>query len=291
MTKTNKLTLGAHMSAAGGVHNALLIAKSANCQCVQLFSANQRQWHAKPLTTEQIDLFKETAHTTALSPLVVHASYLINLAAINKMTLTQGLRALKQEFQRCHQLGIDYLVLHPGAHMEKGEKAGLKKIVTSLNQVLQEDWSCQLLLETTAGQGTSLGHRFDQLATIIENIERPDQVGVCLDTCHVFAAGYDLRTPSTYRDTIKQFDKTIGLKRLKVIHVNDSKTDFNSHVDRHEHITKGRIGRAAFRNLMTDPRITKLPLILETPKGNSPAGRDYDKINLATLRRLFTKGT
>ena len=286
MTKPNKLTLGAHMSAAGGPHNALLIAKTANCQCVQLFSANQRQWQVKPLTTEQIDLFKETAKTTALSPLVVHASYLINLAAINKTTLNQGLAALKQEFQRCDQLGIDYVVLHPGAHMEKGENAGLKKIVTSLNHVLQEDWNCQLLLETTAGQGTSLGHRFEQLAYIIENIERPDRLGVCLDTCHVFAAGYDLRTPETYRDTIKQFDKTIGLSRLKVVHVNDSKTPFNSHVDRHEHITKGRIGRTAFRNLMTDPRITKLPLILETPKGNSPTGRDYDKINLATLRRL-----
>jgi len=286
MIRADKLTLGAHMSVAGGLHNALLIAKSANCQCVQLFSANQRQWHAKPLTTEQIDLFKKTSRQTALSPLVVHASYLINLAAVDRTTLARGLRALKEEFQRCDQLGIDFLVLHPGAHLEKGEKAGLKKIVTSLNRVLQDDWNCRLLLETTAGQGTSLGHRFDQLAAIIENIERPDRLGVCLDTCHVFAAGYDLRTPSAYRDTIRQFDKTIGLSRLKVVHINDSKTGFNSRVDRHEHIAKGRIGRAAFGNLMTDPRITKLPLILETPKGKSPAGRDYDKQNLATLRRL-----
>lgn len=280
------LELGAHMSAAGGLENALLIAKQANCQCVQLFSANQRQWQAKKLTAEQMDRFGQVYEESGLHTLVVHASYLINLAAINKETYKKSLVALREELQRCDALGIHYLVLHPGAHMDAGVEAGLRKVVQSLNRVLDNDWKCRLLLETTASQGSSLGCRFEHLAKILAGLKNPERAGICLDTCHVFAAGYDLRKPASYRKVIGDFGNIIGLDQLKVVHVNDSKTPLGSHVDRHEHIGKGQLGRSSFQNLMRDRRITRLPLILETPKGTSPGGKDLDKLNLATLRRL-----
>ena len=177
-------------------------------------------------------------------------------------------------------------MLHPGAHMQAGVEAGLKKVIQSLNRVFKRDWKCQLLLETTAGQGSCLGCEFEHLAEIRAGLKRPEQVGICLDTCHVFAAGYDLTTSAGYQKTLRDFEKIIGFEHLKVVHVNDSKTDLGSRVDRHEHLGKGKLGRKAFKHLMTDRRITRLPLILETPKGTSPGGRDYDQLNLATLRRL-----
>ncbi len=281
-----KLKLGAHMSAAGGLENALLIAKNAGCQCVQLFSANQRQWHAKPVSDEQVEVFRQTYQSSGLADLVVHASYLINLAATNVETHKKSVNALREELGRCERLGIDYLVLHPGAHMDAGETKGIEKITESLNRVLTNGWAGQLLLETTAGQGSSVGCRFEHLAEIRAGLERPEKVGVCMDTCHVFAAGYDIRSPEGYRQTMKDFDQTVGLKHLKVLHVNDSKTAFGSRVDRHEHLGKGNIGKSGFANLVNDNKLNKLPLILETPKGTSPGGRDYDKLNLAYLRKL-----
>ena len=274
------------MSAAGGLENALLIARGAKCRCVQFFSANQRQWRAKALTAEQIDLFRQTYATSGLETLVVHGSYLINLAATNREFLKKSIAALVEEFVRCDQLGSDFLVLHPGADMGAGETAGIAKVAASLNRVLNKDWKCQLLLETTAGQGSSLGHRFEQLAAIIASVERPEQIGVCLDTCHVFAAGYELRSRSGFQKTIRQFKETVGLERLKVLHVNDSRTDMGSRVDRHDHIGKGKIGKEAFGYLVNDARLNRLPFILETPKGKSPGGRNFDMLNLATLRRL-----
>ncbi len=285
MAKNIELELGAHMSAAGGVENALLIAQKANCQCVQLFSANQRQWKAKQLTQDQIDLFKSTYKETGLKTLVVHASYLINLAAINDETLDKSIQALKDELTRCDQLGIHYLVMHPGAHMKAGVESGLEKIVKSLDEVFKTNWQVQLLLETTAGQGSSLGCEFEHLAYIRENVKRPEALGVCLDTCHIYAAGYDIKSPENYKTVMKDFNKIVGLDNLKVLHVNDSKKPLGSKVDRHDHLGKGELGKQAFINLMTDKRITKLPLILETPKGTSPGGKDYDLINLAALRR------
>jgi deoxyribonuclease-4 len=285
-TKAKKLKLGAHMSAAGGLENAITIAVNAGCQTLQLFSANQRQWKAKKLTSEQVDIFKQTYAESGLEELVVHASYLINLAAINEETLQKSLVALGEELDRCDQLGIHYLVLHPGAHMKAGVDAGIKMVINSLNHVYKKDWNCQLLLETTAGQGSCLGCEFEELAKIRAGLKKPTQVGVCLDTCHVFAAGYDLTTKTGYQKTLREFENTIGIEHLKVVHVNDSKTPLGSRVDRHDHIGKGKLTQAAFKHLMTDNRITRLPLILETPKGTSPGGRDYDKLNLATLRRL-----
>jgi deoxyribonuclease IV len=282
------LILGAHLSVAGERENALLAAEKYRCQCVQMFVVNQRQWRRPVLTDEQIQRFRETQRETKISPIVVHASYLINLAAAERDTYQKSLMVVTDELRRCEALGADYYVLHPGAHMEQGEEMGLKKIVTSVNKVFNKigDGNCKLLLETTAGQGTSLGCRFEQLAYIIEHTESSHRLGVCLDTSHIFAAGYDFRTPETFRQTIRQFDDTVGLDRLKVIHANDSKTELGSQVDRHEHIGKGKLGKQAFRSFLTDPRTRYLPYILETPKGKSPGGRDLDKLNLNTLRRL-----
>lgn len=286
MMKASHLNLGSHTSTAGGLENALLIARKVGCTCVQLFSANQRQWNARPISDEQVDLFHQTWQQTGLREKVVHASYLINLAAINSETHKKSVKALGEELARCEKLQIDYLVMHPGAHMGRGESAAIKKIVTALNKVLQTDWQGQLLLETTAGQGSSVGCRFEHLAEIRAGLDDPTRVGICLDSCHVFAAGYDIKSADGYQQTIGEFDSIIGLEHLKVLHVNDSKTPLGSRVDRHEHLGKGKIGREGFKNLVSDNRINRLPWILETPKGVSPGGRDYDKINLGCLRRL-----
>ena len=276
------------MSAAGSLENALWAAKKHRCSCVQLFVTNQRQWLRSPLTDDEAETFIRTRSETGIAPVVAHGSYLANLAAVDPATYKKSISALADELIRCEKLEVDYYVIHPGAHMGKGEKAGLNKIVTSINKVFSgvNSHHCRLLLETTAGQGTCLGHRFEQLAEIISRVDRPKLLGVCLDTCHIFAAGYDFRTPESFNETIRQFDQTIGLKKLKIIHANDSKTDLNSRVDRHEHIGKGFIRNQGFQNFLTDPRTRKLPFILETPKGLSPGRRSFDMLNLATLRRL-----
>ncbi|MCP4710689.1 MAG: deoxyribonuclease IV [Planctomycetes bacterium] len=276
------------MSVAGGLQNALLTAQKKRCTCVQLFCVNQRQWNHPPLSEEQVETFLETKNKTHLSPIVVHGSYLINLAAIEKTTHQKSLKALADQWVRCERLQADYYVIHPGAHMGRGEKAGLDKIVTSINHVTTKIniGKCMLLLEATAGSGTVLGCRFEQLQYILEHVNHPDSIGICLDTSHVFAAGYDIASLPGFDKTIDEFNKTIGLSNLKVVHANDSKTPLNSRVDRHEHIGKGQLGKQAFRNFLTDPRTCNLPYILETPKGTSPGGRDLDMLNLATLRRL-----
>ncbi len=285
--KTEPLILGVHQSIAGGLDQALYQARKMRCQTVQFFCSNQRQWKHLPLTAAQIDAFDKAKEITRLTPLIVHGSYLINPAAADVNTLEKSICALLDEYRRCDMLGVDYLVIHPGSHMGQGEAEGLRKISQAINQVFDQiKSSVTILLETTSGQGTSLGCTFEQLAATIEGIEDSGRVGVCLDTCHVFAAGYDIRDPDAYQNTMKKFDKIIGFKRLRVIHVNDSKNELGSHVDRHEHIGKGRLGRQAFRNFLTDKRLRHIPFILETPKGRSPGGKDYDMLNLAALRRL-----
>jgi len=286
-TKPEPLILGVHQSIAGGLDQALYQARKMRCQTVQFFCSNQRQWKHLPLTSSQIDAFQKAKEITRLTPLIVHGSYLINPAASDVNTLDKSICALMDEYKRCDLLGVDYLVIHPGSHMGQGEATGLRKISQAINQVLdQVTSSVSILLETTSGQGTSLGCTFEQLAAIIEGIEDASRAGVCLDTCHVFAAGYDIRDANAYQNTMKRFDKIIGIKRLHVIHVNDSKTELGSRVDRHEHIGKGRLGRQAFRNFLIDKRLRHIPFILETPKGRSPGGKDYDRLNLISLRRL-----
>jgi len=292
MTQQNikiPLVLGAHMSIAGGLENALLAGQKRRCQCIQMFVANQRQWQHPPLTDQQIKTFRQTRDKTSLSPVAAHASYLINLAAADKTVYRKSITALSDEYDRCRRLQLEYLIIHPGAHMGQGPPKGIKKIVGALNHILNKyDRShCKIILETTAGQGTCLGHTFAQIAKIISTSAHPRRLGVCLDTCHIFAAGYDFRTESAYRNTMREFDQTIGLSKLEVIHINDTRTDLGSHVDRHEHIGKGFIGRDGFRHFLTDHRLRHIPFILETPKGLSPGGRDLDMLNLAALRRLI----
>jgi len=238
-----------------------------------LFCVNQHQWNHPPLTDEQIETFLNTKNNTNLSPVVVHGSYLINLAAKEKSTHQQSLKALADQWVRCEQLQADYYVLHPGAHMGQGEKAGLDKIVTSINRVMTKVNinRCMLLFETTAGSGTVLGRRFEQLKYLLEHVKHPKNVGICLDTSHVFAAGYDIVSRQGFDKTIDEFDKTIGLSNLKVVHANDSKTALNSRVDRHEHIGKGQLGKQAFRNFLTDPRTCNYPISSKPPKAHHPA--------------------
>lgn len=275
------------MSIAGGLENALLDARRKRCGCVQLFVANQRQWRHPPLTEEQIEVFHRTRQSARLDPVIAHSSYLINPAAPDADIYKRGVAALADEYDRCGRLGIDYLVFHPGSHKGSGLQKGILRVVEAIKKVLDKhDNPCRLLVETTAGQGDSVGCRFEHLAEILGRVKSPDRLGVCLDTCHVFAAGYELRTKGGCKQTFKIFDDIVGCENLKVIHANDTKTDFNSGVDRHEHIGKGKLGREAFRNLLADRRLRKLPFILETPKGKSPGGRDYDMLNLAMLRRL-----
>ncbi|MBN1844967.1 MAG: deoxyribonuclease IV [Sedimentisphaerales bacterium] len=286
---TNEFPIvGAHMSVAAGLEQALIAAWRYRCRCVQMFVVNQRQWQRPALTDEQVRLFRRTRRQTHIAPVVVHASYLINLAAADRDTHRRSLAAAADELQRCERLRADYYVLHPGAHRGRGEKRGLDKIVASLDRLFGRVafGRCRLLLETTAGAGSSLGWRFEQLAYILEHVEQAGRLGVCLDTSHVFAAGYDIRSPESFDRTLRQLDRTVKLARLKVIHANDSRTGLNSRRDRHEHIGKGALGRQAFRNFLTDRRTRRLPFILETPKGTSPGGRDLDRLNLNALRRL-----
>lgn len=278
---------GAHLSVAGGMSRALHSAAALRMKTVQVFVKNQRQWHAPPLSTAQIDAWHAARLRHAdIRPLVAHASYLLNLASASAALRRQSIAALTDELRRCAQLEIDYLVLHPGAAGDQAPGVACLRVAQALNQVLDRLRQTRVmpLLETTAGQGTSLGRSFEELALMLDGASHP--VGVCVDTCHVFAAGYDIRDPASYQRMTALAADTIGLERVRCWHVNDSLADLGARVDRHAGIGKGRIGHAGFRNLLADARFAGLPMILETPKGCSPGGRDLDSLNLATLRRL-----
>jgi deoxyribonuclease-4 len=282
--RQSKILLGAHMSIGGGVHMAIERACSINCTAMQIFVKNNMQWFARPLVKEEIRAFLN--HRRAeLASVFAHANYLINLAATNPQFHANSLRALSEELTRADQLELPFLVLHPGAHLGMGEEAGLEKIIASLDRVLAgiPKVKTRIALETTAGQGSCLGDKFEHFAHIISCVREPQRLCVCLDTAHVFAAGYDIGSEAATRKMLAQFDRTIGLDRLVAIHANDSKTTRGSRVDRHEHIGKGRIGLDAFRFIMRDRRLRKIPKVLETPKGKDLA---QDVINLSTLRAL-----
>jgi len=280
------ILLGAHMSIAGGVHMAIERGRSIKCTAIQMFVKNNMQWFARPLMPEEIRVFLEHRQRSELLSIFAHANYLINLAATNPQFHANSLRALAEELIRANQLELPFLVLHPGAHLGAGEEAGLEKIAGSIDRVFRKipRVKTRLALETTAGQGSCLGHTFEQIAYIIENVREPERVCVCLDTAHVFAAGYDIGTEAAIKKTFREFDRTIGLDRLAAIHVNDSKTERGSRVDRHEHIGKGKIGLDAFRFIMRDRRFRKIPKVLETPKGKDLR---EDVENLKTLRELL----
>jgi deoxyribonuclease IV len=282
---TQKILLGAHMSIRGGVSMAIERARSIHCTAMQIFVKNNMQWFARPLRREEIRAFLDHVQRGELSSIFGHANYLINLAATNPQFYANSIRALSEELIRADQLELPSLVLHPGAHLGAGEEAGLEKIIASIDEVFRKipKVKTKIALETTAGQGSCIGHRFEHLAYIIANVREPERLCVCLDTAHVFAAGYDISSEASTRKTLREFDRVIGRDRLVAIHLNDSKTARGSRVDRHEHIGKGRIGLDAFRFIMGDRRFRKIPKVLETPKGKDLR---EDVINLKTLRRL-----
>lgn len=274
------------MSIGGGVHRAIERSCSVNSTAMQIFVKNNMQWFARPFTSAEISAFLGHAQRHEIAVAFAHSSYLINLAATNPQFHTNSLRALAEELTRADQLELPFLVLHPGAHLGAGEEAGLEKIVASIDTVLASipKVRTRIALETTAGQGSCLGHTFEHLAYIIAHAREPERLCVCLDTAHVFAAGYDITSEPATKRMLAEFDRTIGLSRLAALHLNDSKTGCGSRVDRHEHIGKGRIGLPAFRVLMRDRRLRKLPKVLETPKGKELR---EDVENMNTLRALM----
>jgi deoxyribonuclease-4 len=279
------MRLGAHESISGGLHKAFDRAQSVGCDTVQIFVKSNRSWAVKPLTDEDIAQFKARASETGIRPVVGHTSYLLNLGTPDETLWMKSRDTLIVELERCETLDVPYLVLHPGSHVGTGEETGLARVAQALGEVhaATPGFRTQILLETTAGQGDSLGHSFEHLAWMIEHTPAGERLGVCLDTCHVFTAGYELRTPEGYAATMEAFDRVIGLERLKAIHLNDSKGELGSRKDRHEHIGKGHIGLEGFRHVLNDPRLAELPGLLETPKGDD---LHEDRENLAVLRSL-----
>jgi len=286
------MLLGSHLSISGGLHKALISAEEYGFKSLALFLRNQVRWRAKAMDDKVVDKFRRTRETTDIRAIVAHASYLVNLAGKSEVR-DKSIGAMIEDFTRCRRLGVEYLVFHPGSHPEL--ETGEKLIIDALNEIAsavapdpESASPARVLLETTAGQGNCIGHRFEHLATILDGLENPERFGVCLDTCHIFAAGYDIRTPETYADTMQAFDDIIGLDKLLAIHMNDSKRDFGTRVDRHEHIGKGFLGREAFVNVVNDSRLADIPAILETPKGLDEKGRDWDTINAETLADMVS---
>ena len=276
---------GAHMSIAGGMHLAFERGASVGCRTLQVFLKNSNRWDAKQLTDRDLELYRRAESESGIHPVVAHTSYLINLASPDRRLYGKSLDAFMIEMKRAHFLGIPYLVLHPGAHTGSGVAPGIGRVADALKEAVDASPpAVTILVENTAGQGTCLGHQFEQLASILQQTDRAERVGICLDTCHLFAAGYDIRTPQTYRKTMREFDRLVGIKTIKVFHLNDSRKDLGSRVDRHAHIGQGCIGLEAFRCLLNDHRFAKVPKILETPKGPD---LEEDRMNLATLRSLL----
>jgi deoxyribonuclease-4 len=289
LTATDDLPLGAHQSIAGGTPLAVERGLAGGCRVLQIFVKNNSRWIGKEIGTAEVRHFRRATRGAGFAHVAAHTSYLINLASPFRELRRQSIAALADEILRCERLGIRDLVLHPGSHSGEGESAGIARIAASLDEAFARagPGRVRILLETAAGQGTAVGHRFEHLRDILAASRRQRRLGVCLDTCHVHAAGYDLVTGEGYTQTLDAFERTVGLEHLHAIHVNDSKKPRGSRVDRHEHIGHGSIGEAGFANLMTDSRIAAIPKFLETPKDDA---LDFDRQNLATLRRLARRG-
>jgi deoxyribonuclease-4 len=289
--------LGAHLSIAGGLPRAVDRAKASRCEALQIFTKSVGQWRARPLPAEEIALFRERVEKTGIHPVVAHNSYLINVAAAAPALRAQSIAALGEELDRAEALGLDGLVMHPGSYTTSTEEQGLTLIADALRGLLRARprSRVKVLLEHTAGQGTNLGHRFEHLAAIIDRLDGSSRVGVCLDTCHLLCAGYDVTTEAGYRATFREFDRVVGIDRIAVFHLNDSKKPCGSRVDRHEHIGKGCLGLEPFRRLLNDARFARLPMLLETPKLATPESRrrsdvdPWDARNLRTLRKLMRR--
>lgn len=339
----NAPRFGVHVSVAGGLENGIAEGVRLGCDCIQIFVKNQRQWRSTPLTEVQTQAFRAARSATTLTPVIAHANYLLNLASPAEATRSMSVDVLTDELTRCEALGVEWLVLHPGSHLQNAESKnaekskrrnaetnnpsrerkrpdvfipsrdregagavdqnperhradppdaydqGIERIAASLDEVHRRcpGFRSKILLETTAGQGTNIGWRFEHLRGILDRVGDSSRLGVCLDTCHLFAAGYDFRTPETYAATIDQLDRVIGVAHVKCIHTNDSKKDLGSRVDRHEHIGKGKIGKSGFAHFINDPRFFGVPMILETPKGLDGRGAELDHVNLKRLRSLI----
>jgi deoxyribonuclease-4 len=289
--------LGAHLSISGGLPRAVDRAVASRCEALQIFTKSAGQWRARVIPEDEIVLFRRRVADTGIHPVIAHNSYLINIAAAAPALREQSLAALLEEYDRADALGLQGLVMHPGSFTTGTEAEGLRLIASGLRALLRTRRRATplILLEHTAGQGTNLGHRFEHLAEIIEGLDGSPRVGVCLDTCHLLTAGYDICSEEGYVQTFREFDRLVGLDRLKAFHLNDSKRPCGSRVDRHEHIGKGCLGLEPFRRILTDPRFTGLPMLLETPKLDTPESRrrsdldPWDARNLRTLRRLMRK--
>jgi len=279
---------GSHLSIAGGMHNALIEAERLGFDTVQVFTKNQQQWKCKPLEKGSIDEWSSHCRRLKFKKTVSHDSYLINLASADDTLWHKSIDLFIEEVTRCSLLDIPYLVMHPGAHLGTGEEAGLKRVAKALDDVHEAVGPNHVTtcLEITAGQGSSLGYKLEHLAWIIEHVKQPNRLGVCLDTAHLFAAGYDFRGRK-YTKFRKEVDAIVGLKTVKVLHLNDSKKDLGSRVDRHDHIGRGTIGLDGFRPIVRDEAFVDVPKILETPKLKADDGRDWDVVNLETLRSLM----
>lgn len=280
-----KLLLGAHESIAGGVENALTRGQEVGCDTIQIFVKTPNRWVSKPIADENVVAFRAAVQETGIWPVFAHGLYLVNLATPDDTLWQKSLGALTDDLERCEQLGLPGLVIHPGSHMGSGEEVGIARIAAALEEVhtCLPAVGVQIWLEITAGQGDHLGYTFDQLRAMIDGVREPERLGVCFDTAHAFAAGYELRTREGYEATWAEFDARLGLDRLRAIHLNDSKRELGSRVDRHEHIGQGLLGLEPFRFLVNDPRFRGLPMTLETDKGPDLV---EDKENLAVLRSL-----
>jgi deoxyribonuclease-4 len=279
------MPFGAHMSIAGGLAKAFARGEQVGCEAIQIFTKSERQWAARPLIPEDVAAFKAERARSGIGPVVVHDSYLINLAAPADELWEKSIAAFAHELERCQTLGIPFIVTHPGAHTGSGEETGLAREAVALNRLFEAGvgGDTVVLLETTAGQGSCLGNRFEHLARLFELVPHHGRLGVCVDTCHIFAAGYDIRTPEAYAATFAELDRLVGLEHVRCFHLNDSQKDLGSRVDRHAHIGQGCIGPEGFRLLVNDPRFRHAPMILETPKGDAMA---EDVENLALLRSM-----
>lgn len=285
-SKEASVLLGAHFSIAKGIHNSLYEASNYGCTALQIFTKNANTWKERTLSQDEIDCFNQAREQTGITAIASHTSYLINLASYDPKKHIMSRNALACELVRSSMLNIPFVVLHPGAHMGKGEAKGIARVASSINEIFAENtgFETRLLLETTAGQGSGLGHAFGQLSSIMDRVKDVDRLGICLDTSHIFAAGYDIRNPAAYHRTMDTFDSVIGMEKLYVIHLNDSKKELGARVDRHEHIGEGHIGISAFELFMNDPRFRDVPKIIETPKHKGDT--DYDRVNLNRLRSL-----
>jgi len=286
MAESNLPLLGAHTSTSGGLFNAIVEGKQIKADVLQIFSKNQKQWKGRDYKEGEVAKFHQLIEEIGIRPVMVHTSYLINLASTNEVTLKNSFEAMVDELRRCHLLKIPYLVLHPGSHLNAGEDIGIKKISQNLNKVVNKAAMDDviILLETTAGQGTNLGYTFEQLREIMDQSKVDKHLSVCLDTCHIFTAGYDIRTTKAWQKTKQSFDNVIGLHKLKGLHLNDSQKDLGSKVDRHDRIGKGLLGIKPFEIILNDPDMKGLPMILEVPGGTKAYKQDLRK-----LRGLFKK--